>query len=104
MGFPSENRSLIFDTINLNKQLWEINSKMEFNIFLFAPFRGCELYDLCLEEGLLSTGSITNKTDMAMESVLDFPDSFKKELRELLKTFNLYVKLPEEYYRTFKVY
>ena len=103
MGFPSENRTLIFDTINLNKQLWEINSKMEFNIFLFAPFRGCELYDLCLKKGLLRADSITNKTDMAMESVLDFPDSFKKELRGLLKTFNLYVKLPKEYYPQIKV-
>jgi hypothetical protein len=76
---------------------------MEFNIFLFAPFRGCELYDLCIEKGLLSTGSVTNKTDMAMESVLDFPDSFKKELSGLLKTFNLYVKLPEEYYPQIKI-
>ncbi len=76
---------------------------MEFNIFLFAPFRGCELYDLCLEKGLLRTGSITDKTDMATESVLDFPDAFKKELRGLLKTFNLYVKLPQEYYPQIKV-
>jgi radical SAM superfamily enzyme YgiQ (UPF0313 family) len=103
MGFPSENRSLIFDTISLNKQLWEINSKMEFNIFLFAPFRGCELYDLCLEKGLLKNGSITNKTDMALESVLDFHDAYKKELRGLLKTFNLYVKLPQEFYPKIKL-
>jgi radical SAM superfamily enzyme YgiQ (UPF0313 family) len=103
MGFPSENRELIFDTIRLNKQLWNINNKMEFNIFLFAPFRGCELYDLCMEKGLLRTESITDKTDMATESVLDFPYAFKKELRGLLKTFNLYVKLPQEYYPQIKV-
>lgn len=103
MGFPSENRDLIFDTINLNKKLWEINSKMEFNIFLFAPFRGCELYDLCIEKGLLQAGSITNKTDMATESALAFTDPFKNELKGLLKTFNLYVKLPKEYYSQIKI-
>lgn len=103
MGFPSETRALIFDTISLNNQLWKINNKMEFNIFLFVPFRGCELYDLCLQKGLLKEGSITNKTDMAKESVLDFPDFLKRELNGLLKTFNLYVRLPEEYYPQIRI-
>jgi len=31
------------------------------------------------------------------ETPLAFPDSYKKELKGLWRTFNLYVKLPEEY-------
>ena len=103
MGFPFETRELIFDTINLNKQLWKINNRIEFNIFLFAPFRGCELYDLCLENDLLRSGNVTNKTDLAEESVLDFPEAFKQELKGLIRTFNLYVKLPEKYYSEIRI-
>jgi len=98
MGFPFENRELIFDTINLNKRLWEINNNLECNIFLFTPYRGCELRDICVKENLINENNIINTTLIDSETILNFSESFKKELKGLLKTFNLYVKLPEEYY------
>ncbi len=103
MGFPFETRELIFDTINLNKKMWKINNKIEHNIFLLAPFQGSELYNFCIINNLLDNGHITDTTDLADESVLNFPQSFKSELKGLIKTFNLYVKLPEKYYPDIRI-
>ncbi|HUS51114.1 MAG TPA: hypothetical protein VMZ91_13175, partial [Candidatus Paceibacterota bacterium] len=98
MGFPFENRELIFDTINLNKQIWEINNNIESNIFLFTPYMGCQLREICVRENLIDKNNIVNTTQIDSDTILNFSESFKKELKGLLKTFNLYVKLPKEYY------
>lgn len=103
IGFPFENRELIFDTINLNKKLYEINKKLEFNVWMFVPFRGCELYDLCEKNNFLPNDSYFTTTEFEDESVLNFPDDFKRDLKGLMKTFNLYIKLPEKYYPQIKI-
>jgi len=97
IGFPFENRELIFDTINLNCKLWDINNKIESNVFLFTPYRGCQLRDVCVKENLMREDTIVGITMIGSDTILNFPDSFKKELKGLLKTFNLYVKLPNKY-------
>lgn len=102
MGLPLENRELIFETIRLNKKLFEINNKLEFNIFMFVPFRGCELYDLCKQKGLLPDQVYSAGNDLSDESVLNFSKEYKEELRGLMRTFNLYIELPEEYYPQIK--
>ena len=101
IGFPHENKELVFDTINFNRELWLENPKLESNVFLFAPFRGCALYDVCKEENLLADEDIvckSAKTFMSNESMLIFDPDFRKELEGIIKTFNLYVKLDEKYY------
>ncbi len=104
MGFPFENRKLIFETIKLNKKLFEINNKLEFNIFMFVPYRGSELYDLCQKNGLLSSDeNYFGGNSLKDESSLNFSKEYKEELRGLIKTFNLYVKLPEKYYPRIKI-
>ena len=103
MGLPLENRELIFETIELNKKLFEINNRLEFNIFMFVPFRGCELYDLCKQKGLLPDQVYTTGNDLSDESVLNFSAEYKEELRGLMRTFNLYVELPREYYPQIRI-
>ena len=98
MGFPFETRELVFDTINLNKKLWQMNNDIECNIYLFTPYHGCELRDTCVSEKLIDENYIVDTTQLRPESVLNFSESFKKELNGLLRTFNMYVKLPETYY------
>jgi anaerobic magnesium-protoporphyrin IX monomethyl ester cyclase len=98
IGFPFETRELIFDTINLNKILWNNNNNIECNIFLFTPYRGCQLRDVCVKENFIEESNIVDTTQIGTDSILNFPDLFKKELKGLLKTFNLYVKLPCKYY------
>jgi len=103
MGFPHENRELIFETIKLNKQLYQINKKLEFNIFMLVPYRGSEIYSVCKENGLLPDGDYSYSGTLDDESVLNFPKEYKQELKGLIKTFNLYVKLPEKYYPQIKI-
>jgi len=103
IGFPFENRDLIFDTIRLNKQLWQINNKLEINVFLFTPYRGCELYDICKENNLLSDRLEFGTGVLSDESLLNFSDEYRQELKGLLKAFNMYVKLPEQLYPDIKI-
>lgn len=98
IGLPLENRALIFDTIKLNKKLFEINDNLEFNVFMFVPYRGSDLYDLCRKNGLLSGEVSSAASSLSGESILNLPKEYKEELSGLIKTFNLYIKLPEEYY------
>ncbi|MCK5615192.1 B12-binding domain-containing radical SAM protein [Candidatus Pacearchaeota archaeon] len=101
-GFPFETRELVFDTISLNKKLLSINSLIETNLYIFTPFRGCALYDLCVTEGFFDKTDFINSTE-SNESVLKFSDEFKQDLKGLLKTFNLYVRLNEKYYPCIRI-
>jgi anaerobic magnesium-protoporphyrin IX monomethyl ester cyclase len=103
MGFPFETRELIFETIKLNKGLYEINKKLEFNIFMFVPYLGSELYSVCKDNGLLPDREYSYSGTLDDETVLNFPEEYKRELKGLIKTFNLYVKLPEKYYPQIKI-
>ena len=103
MGFPFENQELIFDTIKLNKELFKINNKLEFNIFMFLPYKGSELYDLCKKNGLLPNEDYTTGSSLRDESTLNFSKEYKEKLKGLMKTFNLYIKLPEKYYPQIKI-
>jgi radical SAM superfamily enzyme YgiQ (UPF0313 family) len=103
IGFPFETRDLIFETIKMNKILWEKNNKLEINVFLFTPYRGCELYSICREQGLLNDIPFTNSSNMNERSVLNFSEEFQRDLSGLIRTFNLYVKLPEEYNDQIKI-
>lgn len=103
VGFPFETRDLIFDTIRMNKELWEQNPRLESNVFLFTPFRGCALFDVCIKNGMLSEKDSISSSNMSDESVINFSEDFRKDLRGLIRTFNLYVRLPGKYYGDIKI-
>jgi len=98
IGFPFETRELIFDTIRINRQLYARNPLLESNVCVFTPFRGCELYSVCKENGLLGDAPYTTSQDQDERSVLNFKDDFGDTIVRMVRTFNLYVKLPESYY------
>jgi len=89
IGFPDETRDLIFDTIELNRQL----NPRTINCFLFVPYKGTTLYKYCLEKGYLGKGAkVRNLTDsvrLKMDSI-----SYE-ELKGLQRTFPLYVRFPK---------
>jgi radical SAM superfamily enzyme YgiQ (UPF0313 family) len=103
IGFPGETRELIFDTIKMNRWLWQANNKLEINLFLLMPYKGCELYELCKIRGLLKDNISISSSTLSGETILDFPEEFKQTLRGLIRTFNLYVKLPETYYNKIRI-
>ena len=90
MGFPLETRELTFDTIRLNRT-FDADDR---NAYPFTPFTGTPLRKVCENLGFV------NKTDIVRSmvvngSILDMPQFSREEVNGLVKTFNMYVKFPE---------
>ena len=90
IGFPDETRELIFDTIELNRQL----ATDSINAYIFTPYRGTAMYDDATSKGYLDPGTETNS--IITQSILDMPSITKDEILGLVRTFSLYVKFPKE--------
>lgn len=97
IGFPDETRELVFDTIRLNRQF----KADSINAYFFVPYSGTPLRKYCIEKGYISEDV---KTDSIMRrSVLNMPQFPATEIEGLVKTFPLYVKMPESYYSKIKI-
>lgn len=92
IGFPDETRELVFDTINLNRKL----KADSLNAYFFMPYRGTPLRRYCLEKGYIAP---EDKTDSLMRgSILRMPQFSAEEIKGLVRTFPLYVKLKKSYF------
>jgi len=96
LGFPGETRELIFDTIRLNRMI-NIDST---NCFAFKPYHGTHLREIAIREGYMKD---TGNVHSILESSLDMPQLSKKEIEGLLRTFPLYIKMPENRFSEIKV-
>ncbi len=92
IGFPDETRALIFDTIELNRQL----TFDTVNAVAFAPFHGTSLHKLCVERGYISENFTPGSINVDVS--LDMPQLSKEEIRGLQRTFALYAKMPKDYW------
>ena len=92
IGFPDETRGLAFDTIMLNRRL----KADSINAYFFVPYRGTPLRGYCIEKGYLKTDTKTDS--LARGSVLNMPHFPPDRIRGLVRTFPLYVKMPESYF------
>lgn len=96
IGFPDETRKLIFDTIELNRQIPFDTT----NAHVFTPFHGTPLHEYCLKKGYISisdtVGCVTTDTP------LDMPQLSKEEISGLRKTFALYARMPRKYWPEIK--
>jgi len=91
IGFAHEDRDLIFDTINLNKEI-NLPYLKNMNVYIVNPYRGTELFKRYLELGLIKEdaksmqllgGKELNRLYLTQEEILGFQ-----------RTFPLYVKMP----------
>lgn len=97
IGFPDETRELAFDTIRLNREI----KADSINVYFFAPYRGTPLRDYCLEKGYIKPNT---KTDSLMRSsVLNMPQFSADEIKGLVRTFPLYVKMDEGYFDKIRI-
>ena len=89
IGFPDETRELIFDTINVNRQINPTTT----NCFMFTPYKGTYLYQYCLEKGYLaknaSVHQLVDGAELKMDSIT------YQELKGLQRAFPLYAKMPK---------
>ena len=92
IGFPGETRELIFDTIELNRQI----RPNTVGTFIFTPFKGTDLYKYCLENGHINTE--TKVGDLNRLSILKESALSDAQIKGLLRTFPLYVHFNKRYY------
>jgi len=95
IGFPDETRELIFDTIKFTKSLRKY--VVDAGAFIFAPYWGTPLRDICVKKGYISPDLIVSG-DITSGGFLEQPQISNKELSGLARTFPFYVTLPEEDY------
>lgn len=89
IGFPDETRELVFDTIELNRQI----NPSSINCYILSPYRGTRLFDVCVEKGYLDKDA---KINQVLDGVRLNMDSITyEELKGLQRTFLLYVKFPK---------
>jgi len=97
VGFPDETREFAFDTIKLNRCI----RADSINAYFFVPYRGTQLRQYCIEKGYLDTNA---KTDTPMKSsILRMPQFPPEQIKGLIRTFPLYVKLPESYFGKIRI-
>jgi radical SAM superfamily enzyme YgiQ (UPF0313 family) len=89
IGFPTETREMIFDTIRLDRRIQPDGVMVSF----FSPYKGATLRDICEREGFIKDDTIAE--DYRLGPTMDMPQMSSRELRCLHRTFPLYVKFPE---------
>lgn len=92
IGLPYETRDLVFDTINLTRELSGFDSVAP-NVF--TPYHGTPLRDMALKEGWLNPERQTNS--FVGGSILEMPQPYLQasEMLALQRTFNFYANLPK---------
>ena len=89
IGMPDETRDLIFETIEVNRQVQEFDT---LTVSIFTPYRGTKLRDYAVAKGYLDADAETVST--TSRSVLSMPSLTADEIDGLMRTFPLYVRLP----------
>ena len=91
MGFPTETRSLVFDTIELNRHFQSDG----INAYTFTPFHGIPLRKMAEDLGFIEKGQLAHSvaTSPTMLSMPNFP---KEAIEGIRRCFVLYVKMPRE--------
>jgi len=97
IGFPDENRKLIFDTIDINRKI----NPTTINCYLFTPYKGTDLYKYCIEKEYLKAD---DKVHQALDSVplRNQPINYN-ELKGLQRTFSLYARFPKKEWNNIKI-
>jgi radical SAM superfamily enzyme YgiQ (UPF0313 family) len=97
IGFPDETRELSFDTIKLNRQIHTDT----INALCFVPYTGTPLRQYCIDKGYLDPNA---KTDSVIKkSILNMPNFTAEQIQGIIRTFSLYVRLPESYFNRIRI-
>lgn len=92
MGFPTETREDIFETIELCRQ---VNSDID-SVAIFQPFPELPLTRMCLENGWITGEEII--PTYTERSIIKQPSISIDEVSNLRRVFLLYAKLPKKYW------
>lgn len=90
MGFPTETRNLVVDTIELNRHF----KSDGINAYSFTPFHGTPLRNLAEQLGFVAKGSLARS--ITAPTMLAMPEFPKEEIEGIRRCFVLYVKMPKD--------
>jgi biotin synthase-like enzyme len=88
-GFPEETRDLVFDTIEINREI----DADDYNIYTFVPFHGTPLRALTDQMGLTTHETITKC--LSDRPQINMPQYTPDQIEGIKRTFVLYVKFPK---------
>jgi radical SAM superfamily enzyme YgiQ (UPF0313 family) len=91
IGFPDETREMVFETIDLNRELHGYDS---LTVSIFTPYHGTDLRKLAVKRGYIEEDSLATHTTSS--STLDMPQFTSAEIDGLMRTFTSYVQFPKE--------
>lgn len=97
IGFPDETRDLIFDTIELNRQLSGYDT---LTVSIFVPYHGTKMREEAVKKGYLDPETITTHTTSS--SLLQMPQLSSQEIDGLMRTFTMYVGFPKRWWHYIK--
>lgn len=100
IGLPYETRDLIFETIEFQRELYEIGCSPS-QINCFHPLPGCELTDIAKREGFFRK-DFDHKMTTTIAG-LDMPQLSSKEIEGLHRTFSAYTKVEKWMYPIVKM-
>jgi len=89
MGFPTETRDLVFDTIELNRHF----ASDGINAYSFTPFHGTPLRQLAEQLGYVEKGMLSRS--IMAPTMLDMPQFPREAIEGIRRCFVLYVKMPK---------
>ena len=84
LGLPHETEKELIATVTLNR---EVNPSSVAASLLF-PFKGCDLYDLCVREGLIVEGIPRLGSAAVYETRLSFPEDYRRKLEFTFNNFH----------------
>ena len=91
LGFPEETEEDIRKTINFNRKA---NVDLAEPTFFF-PFKGTVLGDYCYEKGYIKESLSNELINLRMNYYMNMPQIKRKTIINLMKTFPLYMNLPQ---------
>jgi anaerobic magnesium-protoporphyrin IX monomethyl ester cyclase len=89
IGYPDETRELVFDTIELSRQI----KSNGINAYIFSPYKGTQLRHVSEQRGYIDSKTLSEHG--IKDSVLTMPNLAAEEIRGLVETFVLYATLPK---------
>ena len=90
IGFPTETRALIFETIELNRRFPRVNGVM---CAIYNPYHGTRLREIAEAEGYIARDAVAG--DYRKDTIMRMPHLSPEEIKGLQRTFPLYVKMPK---------
>jgi len=87
IGVPGETEEMLWDTIRLNRRVKPTSS----GVNIFYPYKGTKLGDWCFEQGLVNEDKYYTFSNERRETILNYPDDYKKRLSYYMKNWEYLV-------------